>query len=165
MLRVMYCLGDEVPGPEAGAIGSQRSQARFPGEAGQREAFVGCPFCELIGLGEVEFSEGSCVAFADAFPLSPGHTLVVPHRHEPDYFGLTGEELSDLWRLARAVCDGLREKHSPDGFNLGLNVGRAAGQTIDHVHLHVVPRYDGDAADPRGGVRRILPEGAAYWMT
>jgi diadenosine tetraphosphate (Ap4A) HIT family hydrolase len=122
-----------------------------------------CPFCERIARGEVAHSEGSAVAFPDGYPLTQGHTLVVPRRHEPDYLALTDEETADMWRLARVVCRDLQEREGADGFNIGINVGRAAGQTVPHVHLHVIPRFEGDTDDPRGGVRWIVPSRARYW--
>jgi len=123
----------------------------------------GCPFCERIRGGAVSWSEGTAVAFPDGFPLTEGHTLVVPRRHEADLLALSGEEAADLWTLARRVCVELQATLGADGFNVGVNVGTAAGQTVPHVHLHVIPRYEGDCDDPRGGVRWIVPSKARYW--
>jgi diadenosine tetraphosphate (Ap4A) HIT family hydrolase len=103
------------------------------------------------------------VALLDAFPVAEGHTLVVPRRHEPDLLGLTGEESSALWSLAIELCRELRKTYVADGLTVGVNAGAAAGQTVPHVHLHIVPRHLGDVPDPRGGVRWVLPEKAAYW--
>jgi diadenosine tetraphosphate (Ap4A) HIT family hydrolase len=80
-----------------------------------------------------------------------------------DYFLLESEEQQSLWALVTAMAARLRDSHHPDGFNVGVNVGTAAGQTIAHVHMHVIPRYSDDVLDPRGGARWVLPEKAAYW--
>ena len=122
-----------------------------------------CPFCERISAGAVERRTASAVSFPDGFPVSPGHTLVVPIRHEASFFALTQDDQDDLWRLACEVRDDLTRRLSPDGFNLGINDGAAAGQTVAHAHLHVIPRFLGDVPDPRGGIRWVLPGTAAYW--
>jgi diadenosine tetraphosphate (Ap4A) HIT family hydrolase len=103
------------------------------------------------------------VAFPDSYPLSNGHTLIMPKRHEPDYFALSSAEQAAVFGLVGPVKDLIDEQHRPDGYNLGLNSGQAAGQTVLHAHLHVIPRYEGDVKDPRGGVRWVLPNRAAYW--
>ncbi len=102
-------------------------------------------------------------AFPDGFPLTPGHTLVVPRRHEPDYFALTHDEQTAVWNLVNAMRDRLASEHRPGGFNLGVNVGVAGGQTVGHAHIHLIPRYAGDVDDPRGGIRWIIPARARYW--
>jgi len=114
-----------------------------------------CPFCppDRDPLAESELA----LAFPDAFPVSPGHALVVPRRHVASYFECTADEKAALW----ALVDGMHERAAardprPDGYNVGINVGWAAGQTVFHVHIHVIPRYTGDSADPRGGVRHVL---------
>jgi diadenosine tetraphosphate (Ap4A) HIT family hydrolase len=89
--------------------------------------------------------------------------LVVARRHVADYFALEASEQAALWGLTPAVKRLIEAEHSPSGYNLGINIGPHAGQTIDHVHLHVIPRYEGDVPDPRGGVRWVLPRHAAYW--
>src|SRR5262249_20343186 len=92
------------------------------------------------------------VASAEGRPVSPGHTLVVPRRHVAGYFECTPAEKAELWRLVEEVRARLLEAYRPDGFNVGLNDGAAAGQTVHHAHIHVIPRYAGDVVDPRGGV-------------
>lgn len=124
-----------------------------------------CVFCQRIAGGQFASGNASAVAFPDAFPLSEGHTLIVPRRHEADFFGLTTEEHDAIWRLTAQLARELRERLSPDGFNVGVNVGTAAGQTVAHVHLHLIPRYAGDVEDPRGGIRWIIPAKAPYWET
>jgi diadenosine tetraphosphate (Ap4A) HIT family hydrolase len=89
--------------------------------------------------------------------------LVVSRRHEPDFLALDPAEQQAVLALAAEVAARLRAERAPDGYNLGVNVGAAAGQTVDHAHLHVIPRYRGDVADPRGGIRWIIPGRARYW--
>ena len=122
-----------------------------------------CPFCSRILLREVQEENTFAVAFPDGFPLSKGHTLVVPKRHLADPFELDDPELMQVAELVARVKRRLSAEHAPDGFNVGLNVGVAAGQTVAHAHVHVIPRYAGDAEDPRGGIRWVLPERAPYW--
>jgi diadenosine tetraphosphate (Ap4A) HIT family hydrolase len=92
----------------------------------------------------------------DAYPVSPGHILVISKELRSDYFELSAEERSDLdaaIHLARYV---IGKSHRPDGYNIGMNCGAAAGQTVFHFHCHVIPRYRGDMEDPRGGVRHCI---------
>jgi diadenosine tetraphosphate (Ap4A) HIT family hydrolase len=125
---------------------------------------VSCPLCEALELGRERFGNDLAAALPDRFPLSPGHHLVVPRRHEGDYFRLALQEVQACWDLIPLVKATIDAGWAPDGYNLGVNVGTAGGQTIDHVHVHVIPRYLGDRADPRGGVRWVLPDRAAYWQ-
>jgi diadenosine tetraphosphate (Ap4A) HIT family hydrolase/5-methylcytosine-specific restriction endonuclease McrA len=122
-----------------------------------------CPFCERLATSEVVVSDDLVAAVTDGFPISPGHTLVVSRRHVGDFFALTPEEQAAMWRMVSTVKSTLEEQHHPDAFNVGINIGDAAGQTVGHAHIHVVPRYSGDIADPRGGVRWIIPSKARYW--
>lgn len=122
-----------------------------------------CPFCARIRRGEATHEESLAAAFPDRFPVTKGHMLVVPRRHVASLLDISDEEAADMWRLARRVCLELQEQLGADGFNLGVNVGEAGGQSVPHVHLHVMPRYKGDSADPRGGVRWIVPSRARYW--
>lgn len=122
-----------------------------------------CPFCQRIAAGDPLLGRELAVAFPDGFPLSPGHTLVIPRRHEADYFSLSDEEKVAVWRLVDEVRRVLDKGLHPDGYNIGLNAGAAAGQTVEHAHIHVIPRYRGDVADPRGGIRWIFPERARWW--
>jgi len=124
-----------------------------------------CPFCRRLRAGEIVLEGELAVAIADAYPVSPGHTLVFPRRHAEDFFALTDDEQAGVWALAREVHRRLNRDRSPAGCNVGINVGRAAGQTVDHAHLHVIPRYEGDVADPRGGVRWVIPKRARYWVS
>jgi len=122
-----------------------------------------CPFCARLGSRDVRWESETAVAFVDAFPLGPGHTLVVPRRHVADALELGREEIADLWELVRRVRDDLARELHPDGWNIGLNVGAAGGQTVWHAHVHVIPRFGGDHPDPRGGMRCVLPDRARYW--
>ena len=100
------------------------------------------------------------LAFAtrDATPVSPGHTLVIPHRHCTNFFDLTHEEMAACFTLICEIRSQMdRGPEPPDAYNVGVNAGVVAGQSIPHVHLHVIPRYRGDVPDPRGGVRNVIP--------
>ena len=121
-----------------------------------------CPFCPPPS--DRIFHEGGCVvALWDGFPVSPGHALVVPRRHVPGWFEASAEERLELLEALDAARDVVLARHRPDGFNVGMNLGEAAGQTVPHLHVHLIPRYRGDTPDPRGGVRWVLPAKAAYW--
>ena len=122
-----------------------------------------CVFCERIRAGSWVAANELAVAFPDGYPLSPGHTLIVPKRHEPDFFALSIAEQKAVVDLLPVVRHLIEREHEPDGYNAGLNIGEAAGQTVPHAHLHLIPRYHGDVSDPRGGIRWILPAQAAYW--
>jgi diadenosine tetraphosphate (Ap4A) HIT family hydrolase len=99
----------------------------------------------------------------DGFPVSPGHALLVPRRHVATWFDATLEERIELAEAVEVARTAILQRHRPDGFNVGMNLGSAAGQTVPHLHLHVIPRYAGDVEDPRGGVRWVVPSKAAYW--
>jgi diadenosine tetraphosphate (Ap4A) HIT family hydrolase len=101
-------------------------------------------------------------AMRDAFPVSPGHTLIITQRHVREPFDLSDEELLAVFRLARSARDQINQTFRPDGYNLGFNVGAAAGQTVGHLHLHVIPRYRGDVENPTGGIRGVLPGKGSY---
>lgn len=99
----------------------------------------------------------------DAYPVNPGHALLVPRRHVADWFEASHDECQALMEGVQAARAAILESHEPDGFNLGLNLGEAAGQTVFHLHVHLIPRYAGDVDDPRGGVRCLIPGKARYW--
>jgi diadenosine tetraphosphate (Ap4A) HIT family hydrolase len=122
-----------------------------------------CPFCARIDVGDVAGSSQGAVAIPDAYPVAPGHTLVCPRRHVEDLFHLTDDEWDEVWSLVRVMRRELAATLDADGWNIGVNIGPAAGQTVEHAHVHLIPRRSGDVADPRGGVRWVLPERAAYW--
>jgi diadenosine tetraphosphate (Ap4A) HIT family hydrolase len=116
-----------------------------------------------IAADRVILETPNCLAFYDGYPVSEGHALVVPLQPVISVFELDERMQSELWDTVRRVRDILEERHSPDGFNIGVNDGRAAGQTVPHAHIHIIPRYNGDVPDPRGGVRWVLPGKAKYW--
>ena len=122
-----------------------------------------CPFCSLKPA-QLVAEHRLAVVVRDAFPLSPGHCLVIPRRHVASFFDCTAEERAAMMELLDAAKAVLDSEHRPAAYNLGLNNGKVAGQTVMHIHLHLIPRYTGDTVDPRGGVRWIFPERAAYWM-
>ncbi len=121
-----------------------------------------CPFCNL-DKSRIVLANDHAIAIHDGFPVTPGHTLIVPKRHIASLFEATKEELTALFELLAKMRHYLQEERSPDGFNIGINDGAAAGQTVMHLHIHLIPRYAGDTDDPRGGVRWIMPKKAAYW--
>ena len=121
-----------------------------------------CPFCNIGEHVEVLFKADTAMAILDSFPISPGHTLIIPKRHVADYFELTAEEQNELWQLVKRCKMILQDRFHPDGFNIGINVGEMAGQSIFHVHIHLIPRYKGDMKNPKGGVRHIIP-GKGYY--
>jgi diadenosine tetraphosphate (Ap4A) HIT family hydrolase len=102
------------------------------------------------------------VALLDGYPVSPGHTLVVPVRHVSDFFELTTAEVASVAELVSAMKERLDRGYAPDGYNVGVNVGTAAGQTVFHVHIHLIPRYAHDVPDPVGGVRNVIPGCGRY---
>ena len=116
-----------------------------------------------IPADRVIMESPNCLAFYDRYPLSDGHALVIPHGPVVSLFELDEKLQAELWDLVRLVRDVLDAKFHADGFNIGLNDGEAAGQTVPHAHVHIIPRYDGDVHDPRGGIRWIIPEKAKYW--
>jgi diadenosine tetraphosphate (Ap4A) HIT family hydrolase len=122
-----------------------------------------CVFCtELVLHHEVEV-RGTAAAFPDEFPVSQGHTLIVPRRHVVDLFDLSDTELGDIWQLLKSVRQRLGEADSAiRGYNIGVNNGAVAGQTVPHAHVHVIPRRPGDTDDPRGGVRGVIPHQMSY---
>lgn len=121
-----------------------------------------CPFCERATSGDLIAGSEFAVAFADKFPVSPGHSLIVPIEHVGSIFDLDSSSIADVWVLVAEVKSILKAEFEPDGFNIGVNDGAAAGQTVEHAHVHVIPRFRGDVADPRGGVRWVVHERAPY---
>ncbi|MEO8597329.1 MAG: HIT family protein [Candidatus Solibacter sp.] len=122
-----------------------------------------CPFCE-IGASRIWIEHEDALAIPDAFPVSDGHTLVVPRRHVSLIYELELQEQQAIWALAAEVRRRLHNgPKPPDGFNIGFNDGVAAGQTVPHAHVHVIPRRHGDVPDPRGGIRWVIAEKATYW--
>jgi diadenosine tetraphosphate (Ap4A) HIT family hydrolase len=119
-----------------------------------------CPFCnverEIILENELSF------AIYDGFPVNEGHALIIPKRHTANYFDLSLEEQKDCIELLNRVKGIVQEKYNPAGFNVGININEAAGQTVPHVHIHLIPRFEGDVEEPRGGVRGVVPGRRSY---
>jgi diadenosine tetraphosphate (Ap4A) HIT family hydrolase len=126
-----------------------------------------------MGSPECIFCTASCVNILlehplalvrrDGYPVSKGHCLIIPRRHVASFFECTREERAAMMELLDEAKTMIDREHAPSGYNIGINDGAAAGQTVMHVHMHLIPRYEGDAADPRGGVRWVIPDKAAYW--
>jgi len=121
-----------------------------------------CIFCTLTA-GRIVLANEFAVVIRDSFPVSPGHTLILPKRHVGSFFDVTGDEREAMLALLDSAKLGLDAAFHPNGYNIGINDGAAAGQTVPHLHLHLIPRYAGDQEDPRGGVRWIFPQKAKYW--
>lgn len=120
-----------------------------------------CVFCQKQGR-EVLFENELAEAFYDHFPVNEGHLLVIPKRHVQTYFDASAEELSAINELVFRARKFLSDRFSPDGYNIGFNVGEAAGQTVFHLHCHVIPRYLGDVENPRGGIRKVRKSMVPY---
>jgi diadenosine tetraphosphate (Ap4A) HIT family hydrolase len=117
-----------------------------------------CVFCDLYAKRDRLLYENELVfAIADHYPVSQGHTLVIPKRHFVTYFEATPQEYAAMGEALRTMKADLDEKYHPDGYNIGVNNGEFAGQTVMHLHVHLIPRYHGDSDRPRGGVRGVIP--------
>ena len=121
-----------------------------------------CPFCEP-DISRIFYDDDPLfLCFWDGFPVSPGHALIIPRRHVATWFAATAQEQESLLKGIEIAKREIEKQHQPDGFNIGINVGEAAGQTVPHLHVHVIPRYKGDVEDPRGGVRYVIPDKGNY---
>ena len=121
-----------------------------------------CPFCDTSNRSVLD-SNSLCYAIRDAHPVTPLHTLVIPRRHVPEFFDLYSAEQNAMFRLLNEMKAAIAEKNRDvTGFNVGINNGASAGQTIFHCHLHMIPRRIGDVANPRGGLRNVIPGQADY---
>lgn len=121
-----------------------------------------CPFCQLDKARIISQCELT-TTYMDGFPVSNGHTLIIPRRHISTLFDATKEEQLAILRALNVAKETLDRTCTPDGFNIGFNHGKAGGQTVAHLHIHIIPRYLGDSKDPRGGIRWVLPDKAKYW--
>jgi len=119
-----------------------------------------CPFC--VGTADYLFRVGTAAVIRDSYPVNRGHLLAIPVAHRRDLRACTEAELADLWRAVDRALEFLDEEHNPDGYNIGTNIGRSAGQTVFHCHVHVIPRFEGDCEMPRGGVRKVKPPLVEY---
>jgi diadenosine tetraphosphate (Ap4A) HIT family hydrolase len=120
-----------------------------------------CPFCD-VPKDEIYLSNEYAFARFDKFPVSTGHILVIPYRHIKNYFELSSKEKQACWELLDLAQKEIIKSFKPDGFNIGVNINEEAGQTVWHVHMHLIPRYKGDVDNPRGGVRGVIPQMKNY---
>lgn len=120
-----------------------------------------CPFCS-ISQSEVIEEAPLVISKRDLYPVSNGHSLIIPKRHLATFFEASLEERNELIDVLERTKQALQEEFNPDGFNIGINEGADAGQTVMHLHIHLIPRYKGDMQDPRGGVRGVIPEKQKY---
>jgi diadenosine tetraphosphate (Ap4A) HIT family hydrolase len=121
-----------------------------------------CPFCKLSRRVEIICETTTCVAFYDGYPVSPGHALIIPKRHVASYRDLSRQERYDMDEIREYVMRKIDERFKPDGYNVGININKAAGQSIFHCHMHIIPRYKGDVPNPKGGVRSVIPQKQNY---
>lgn len=128
----------------------------------KRKENPACPFCNPDSERELIVESATAYAMFDKFPVSNGHALIIPKKHCTDYFELTFREQSACMFMLNTVKEIAKKKLNPDGFNVGINISEAAGQTVPHVHIHLIPRYKGDVKEPRGGVRGVIPEKKNY---
>lgn len=125
---------------------------------------MSCPLCkEVEAGGGLIVDADTAVSLLDKHPVSPGHCLILPRRHIDSVWELSREDVTALYEVMAETQHIVKSKFEPDGYNIGVNAGEAAGQTVDHLHIHLIPRYLGDDVDPRGGIRWILPERAMHW--
>jgi len=122
---------------------------------------LSCPFCNPSDAEKV-LSNDLAYARYDIYPVSDGHILIIPFRHVASWFDTTHEEKKAIFNLVEKSKAILDQKSSPDGYNIGINIGKTAGQTIFHLHVHLMPRYEGDVDDPTGGVRHVIPGKGNY---
>lgn len=122
---------------------------------------LNCIFCNLEKERIVTENERT-FAIYDIFPVSEGHMLIIPKKHFKDYFEVDQQTRDELWKLVDECKRIVDKKFKPDGYNIGINCGEAAGQTVMHLHIHLIPRYKGDIKNPRGGVRGVIPEKRIY---
>ena len=127
-----------------------------------RKINIECPFCNPNSERELLLESATVYAMFDKFPVSEGHILIIPKRHCADYFQLNFKEQSACWFMMNKAKEILHKTFNPQGFNIGINVNESAGQTVPHVHIHLMPRYTGDVENPEGGVRGVIPEKRDY---
>ena len=125
------------------------------------DAEKSCPFCPP-GRPEIILENDLAYAVRDANPVTPGHCLAIPRRHVSSFFDLSEDEIQAAFHLILDLKKLIDDEFSPDGYNVGVNVGESAGQTVSHVHVHVIPRRSGDVDDPTGGVRGVIPGKGPY---
>ena len=121
-----------------------------------------CFFCDCVEQNNFELENDLAIARFDDFPVNKGHLEIITKRHIKDWWETTQEERIAIFELIDKAKNIIDERFKPDGYNIGINLGEKAGQTIMHLHVHLIPRYDGDVPDPRGGVRGVVPEKKSY---
>ena len=131
-------------------------------ESANTPADAPCRFCTAKPGRRMMLEGRYGFAAYDKHPASEGHFLVIPYRHFASYFDIEDAEREELWRLVAEGRKLVDEAHAPDGYNIGINVGQWAGQSIPHLHIHVIPRYRGDVENPKGGVRGVIPHKKLY---
>ncbi|MDY0209149.1 MAG: HIT family protein [Bacilli bacterium] len=124
--------------------------------------FIMCVFCDKIKCGDYFYENDKVVALYDAYPVSKGHCLIVPKRHFDSYFYATEGEIRAIYKAIKVVRKITDERYQPDGYNIGVNIGEVAGQSVQHMHVHIIPRYVNDMQDPKGGVRGVIPNKQKY---
>ncbi|WP_374723433.1 HIT family protein [Calidifontibacillus erzurumensis] len=120
-----------------------------------------CPFCQ-IEKKQILLENKNAIAFFDKYPVQKGHMLIIPKEHVESYFDANDQQIYDIHELIKLGKKFLEREYSPDGYNIGVNVGSYGGQTIHHLHFHLIPRYKGDIEDPRGGIRNMIPNLVDY---
>lgn len=128
----------------------------------QKDQNLDCPFCNPDSNRELIVESATAYAIYDKFPVNEGHALIIPKRHCANYFDLIFKEQAACIFMLNKVKEIVLKKFNPDGFNIGINVGEKAGQTVHHVHIHLIPRYNGDVEEPRGGVRGVISNKQQY---
>jgi diadenosine tetraphosphate (Ap4A) HIT family hydrolase len=123
---------------------------------------IECPFCFPETKLELITESATAYAIFDKYPVSKGHTLIIPKRHVENYFDLSFREQSACTFMMNFVKELIQKRYNPDGFNIGINVGQSAGQTVHHAHIHLIPRFKGDVENPEGGIRGVIPEKRLY---
>ena len=124
-----------------------------------------CIFCQIASQerdADVVARFKHCYAMKDAYPVSEGHVLVIPYEHTENWFTASEEVRQDMMTAIHKMKKELEREYSPDGFNIGANCGKIAGQSVMHLHMHLIPRYEGDMVDPKGGVRGVIPSKQKY---
>lgn len=122
---------------------------------------MNCPFCQLE-KNQILIENEYAVAFYDKYPVQNGHLLIIPKNHVETYFDATDQQIAAIHQLIKHGKKMLDQKYAPDGYNIGVNVGHYGGQTVHHLHFHLIPRYKGDIEDPRGGIRKAVPNLVKY---
>ena len=120
-----------------------------------------CIFCKIAHFETIATFK-HCYAIKDSYPVSKGHVLIIPYEHTENWFSAKEQVRLDMMEALQKLKETLDVEYSPDGYNIGLNCGKTAGQTVMHLHLHLIPRYQGDVDDPRGGVRGVIPSKQKY---